>query len=176
MGNALMVTGHREITHRDLVADRLADVLARGDVDRAISGGAEGADTLYAAAAIAAGIELELYLPNRHYLRRYPAAVPAEILTAAAAVHHVVDRPDIDDWRTRWDTDKWWRDNFARNAAMVAASTGTVVVTPTHPRELAAQRRGGTAAALRDVRRARPDTRIIWVPDRPDIVTSWVRL
>ena len=88
-----MVTGHRRIHHSTLVVERLLNVIDRLGPSRAISGGAAGADTLFAGAAITAGVPLEIMLPNRWYTKRYPSAVNAAILSAASGV--TVDNVDL---------------------------------------------------------------------------------
>lgn len=163
----LMVTGHRALRHPTLVRARLVEVLERLEPSAVISGGAQGADAVFADAALQVGVPLWLYLPNRHYRSQYPAAVPDRVLASAERVVVVVDRPDVADWAERWRSERWWRDNFARNAAMVAASADAAVVSPTRPQVLATDPRGGTAACLRDLARARPGTKVLWVPDDP---------
>jgi hypothetical protein len=168
-----MVTGHRRVEHRQLVLERCVEVLERLEPAAAVSGGAEGADSLFAEAALQVGVPLHLVLPNRLYLRRYPAAVSPEVLDAAAQVSFVVERPDVEDWRSRWDAERWWVDNFARNAAMVEMSTTAVVVSPSRPLELAAMTRGGTAQCVKLLARTRPDQRVVWVPDAPAVASRW---
>ena len=58
--SALMVTGHRELSHPELVAERLDEVLARLAPTVAISGGAQGADSLFASVALARGVPLRV--------------------------------------------------------------------------------------------------------------------
>lgn len=174
--SALMVTGHRELSHPELVAERLDEVLARLAPTVAISGGAQGADSLFASVALARGVPLRLMLPNRWYRCRYPAAVSDEVVAAAQRVEMVVDRPDVADWRDRWEAERWSVDNFVRNAAMVAAADAAVVVSARHPRVLVGDRRGGTAACLRDWRRRRPGTKVLWVPDDPGAPMRWTPL
>lgn len=170
-----MVTGHRRIHHPTLVVERLLNVIDRLGPSRAISGGAAGADTLFAGAAITAGVPLEIMLPNRWYTERYPSAVNAAILSAAQRVTFVVDRPDRTDWRRSWDTQAWWRDNFVRNTAMLDASTHVVVVSGRHPAELVCERRGGTAGCLRSFAGRQPAGPLLWVPDDPDRAVRRVR-
>lgn len=175
-----MVTGHREIEHADLVADRLCAVLTKlaANVDAgelvAVSGGAQGADTLFATAAVRAGVPYDLMLPNRWYRSWYPAAVSDEIVAGARHVTFVVERPDVADWRQQWKAQRWFVDNFVRNAAMIDRSGTHVVVSPRHPAALASEDRGGTAHAVREM--ARRSLRVVWVPDRPDIDVVWVPL
>lgn len=172
---ALMVTGHRQVEHRELVLERCRAVLEKLAPASAISGGAEGADAIFARAALDVGVPLRLYLPNRHYCSHYPRAVPDDIVAAAADVVHVVDRPDVADWRQRWSSERWWVDNFARNAAMVRDSDAAVVVSPRRPAQLHSEPKGGTAACVRDLARARPHDKVIWVPDDPHLEVRWAR-
>jgi hypothetical protein len=173
-GLKVMVTGHRDVTHRALVAARLTSTLTKLEPAAAISGGAEGADTLFAQVALSLGVPLHLMIPNRWYLHRYPNAVDPAIIEQAAEASYVVERPDVDDWRQRWDRERWWVDNHARNGAMVQASELTVVVSPRAPRVLLGEHRGGTASCVREVLRRRGDGhRVIWVPDLPDRPVCW---
>lgn len=169
-GQPVMVTGHRNVEHPVLVAERLDHVIARLNPNVAISGGAAGADRLWAEAALRNKIPLRLVLPNRWYVSHYPGTVD-EATIAMAEVTYAVERPDVADWARLWDSERWWRDNHVRNAVMVATSTTTVVVSPRPPRTLLGEQRGGTAACVREVLRRRGDgCRVIWVPDDPDRV------
>jgi hypothetical protein len=162
-----MVTGHRTVRHPDMVVATCRNVLQAAGPAACISGGAEGADSIFAHVALDCGIPLWLYLPNRWYRNRYPHAVDDETMAAASRVELVVERPDAGDWRDRWDSERWWRDNFARNAAMVTASSDTIVISDRNPTMLIEEKRGGTAACVRDVRRARPERPVVWAKDRP---------
>jgi hypothetical protein len=85
-----MVTGHRRIEHPSEVQTALEWLLASIDSVEAISGGAEGADTLFARAALEVGVPLRLYLPNRYYRQRYDTSVPDDIVDGAIHVFHIV--------------------------------------------------------------------------------------
>jgi hypothetical protein len=170
----IMVTGHRSLNHADVVAASLGVVLNRHLGAVAISGGAGGADSVWATVAVEAGAEVEIYLPNQFYLQRYPNSIDQATLRAATCVHTVVERPDVGDWRTRWDAERWWRDNHARNAAMVAASDLAVVVSARHPRVLAGEPKGGTAQCVKLL--ARGGSKVVWVPDAVGGAVRWVQL
>jgi hypothetical protein len=171
-----MVTGHRDVRHRGLVLERCRQVLERLAPERAVTGGAAGADSLFARAALDVGVPVVVFLPNRWYRSRYPGSVSDEVLAAAADVVVVVDRPVTADWAQRWHSERWWVDNFARNAAMVDASDVAVVVSSRHPRDLAGASKGGTAACVRDLGRTRPHDRVVWVPDDPAAYVRWARV
>lgn len=172
----VMVTGHRELAQPALVADRIRTVFERLGATEAVSGGAAGADRVFAEVAVEMGVPLHLMLPNRWYRDKYPNVVSNEVLAAAAQVTYVVDRPEAADWRSRWTAERWWQDNFARNVAMVGASEAAVVVSPRHPLALLEERSGGTAHCVKALRRARPLSRVIWVPDIPSAQITWVPL
>lgn len=171
-GPVLMVTGHRTLQHPNLVRERLGEVFARLQPRLAVSGGAQGADTLFAEVAIAAGVPLELVLPNRWYRHWYPDAVSSDVLAAAVSVRYAVERPDVDTWREQWSAQRWWQDNFARNTVLVDAAEEAVVVSPIRPLELAADPNGGTANCVRGWANRR-GTRVVWVPDDPGISVRW---
>lgn len=170
----VMVTGHRELLHPDVVAERFNQLLVRLGPASAISGGAQGADAVFAAQALEVGVPLRLFLPNRWYRSRYPAAVSDEVVDAAAEVVEVVDRPEVDDWSACWDAQRWWRDNFARNTAMVSAADVVVVCSSRHPNVLVTEAKGGTAHAARAAVAAHPHGRLLWVPDDPARSMRWV--
>jgi hypothetical protein len=178
-GPVVMVTGHRVLPRPDTVPAQLERVLAKLDPSMAVSGGAAGADLMFAEAALRVGVPLHLVLPNRSYRWRYPGVVSDEILAGAAEVTYVVDRPEIDDWRERrqaWDKGKWWRDNFVRNRAMVTASDTTVVVSDHHPHWLLGHMRSGTAGTVRHVLRERGEGhRVLWVAPATE-PARWVPL
>jgi hypothetical protein len=162
-GPTVMVTGHRDTP--DTIADELDRVLTKLAPAVAISGGADGADRHYAEAALRLGIPLHLMLPNQWYRHYYPGTVPDRVVEAATKVTYVVDRPTIPDWRYQWDKNKWWKDNYTRNAAMVTASDTTIVVSPHHPHTILAYVRSGTAGTVREVLRQRGEGhRVLWVP------------
>lgn len=173
--SVVMATGHRLIRHPDLVRSRAVEVLRQLGPSWAVSGGAEGADTLFAEAALATGTNLWLMLPNRHYRANYPSSVPDSVVAAAARVSYVVDRPEVPDWRQRWTSERWWVDNFARNRAMLAASGVCCLISDRRPAELLAEQKGGTAACLREAVKA-GFSRALWIPDLPDRATRWVTL
>lgn len=163
MADRLMFTAHRQTRYPASVAQHLATFIG-DDYDTWITGGAAGGDTLAARVAAAAGVPFEVWLPNWAYRHAYPHSIPDDLLGRAAAVHYVVDRPVCADWEYRWRTEKWWVDNFARNAAMVAAATDAAVISPRSPRQLLDERRGGTAQCVRTLK-AQGFGRVWWVHD-----------
>lgn len=171
-----MATGPRQLKHPQLVEGRCVEVLTRLGVAVAVSGGAEGADTRFAEAALRVGCELELMLPNRWYRAHYPKSAGAHIVEAATRVVYVVSRPNVEDWERRWNDEKWWRDNFARNRAMLDRADTWIVISATHPRDLLTQERGGTAACVKEGARLSPGRRWVWVPDDPATPIKWVRV
>ena len=172
-----MVTGHRELVHPGLVAERLAHVLGKLGASQAISGGARGADAVFADVAVAGGYPLHLMLPNRWYRSYYPGVVSDVTMAAAEVVTYVVERPDVADWRARWGTERWWRDNFSRNTAMIVASDVTVIVSPRPPHVLLGETSGGTAGCVKELRRRRGDEhRVVWGPDCDQRTTLWTSL
>lgn len=163
----LMATGHRRIQFPDQVRTALGWLLASFEAVTAISGGAEGADTLFAQATIELDVPLRLYLPNRYYRQYYPGSVNDEIVAAAEKVLYTTHRPEMTDWRTPWDNDNWSYDNFTRNKAMVTAADEAVVVSPYLPNELLARKKGGTVHCVKALK-ARGHNEVWWVPDAPD--------
>jgi hypothetical protein len=166
----IMATGHREVRFTHAVSGACEQVLARYLPDVcAVAGGAAGADSLWADAAVAVGAELTVILPNRCYIHMYDVAPPP----VSAQVRFAVDRPDVSDWKARWHPERWWRDNFARNDALIAASELAVVISSHHPAELAAMAKGGTVHAVKRLAAAGRD--LIWVPDAETSTARWVR-
>lgn len=166
----IMATGHREVRFEKAVSAACEKVLSRYAPDVcAVAGGAAGADTLWADAAVAVGAELTVILPNRWYIHMYEVASPP----ASAQVRFAVDRPDVPDWKARWHPERWWQDNFARNDALIASSELAVVISSHHPAELAAMAKGGTVHAVKRLAAAGRD--LIWVPDEPTSAPRWVR-
>jgi hypothetical protein len=161
---AVMVTGHRVLPNPESVPAQLDQVLTKLAPSKVVCGGAAGADRMFAEAALRVGVPLQLVLPNIHYRKYYPGVVPDEIMAAAAEVTYVASRPDVEDWRYRWDKGKWWKDNFTRNRVMVDYSDLTVVVSDRHPHNLLGYMQSGTAGTVREVLRQRGEGhRVIWV-------------
>lgn len=160
----VMVTGHRVVSHPDAAGSELERVLVKLGASRAISGGAAGADRLFAETALRVGVPVHLMLPNRYYRARYPGSVDDDLIGRCRCTF-VVDRPDVDDWQLRWRKEKWWEDNFTRNRAMIDLSDVTIVVSDLSPRRLLGEARSGTAGTVRDVLRARGEGhKVIWIP------------
>lgn len=162
-----MVTGHRAIRNEDLVLERLTLVLEAMRPSLAISGGAQGADTLFVMAAIDADIPFKVMLPNQHYRKQYPGAIPSQMLAQAVEIDYTVDRPDVDDWQRRWKLERWWIDNFARNEKMLKEATITIAVTADSIFDVVT-RRSGTSDCLNKHIAYYPGKNIIWVPDNPN--------
>lgn len=182
-GPAVMVTGHRELDHHEAIGRLLDHVLTKTGASRALSGGAAGADRLFAEAALRVGVPLQIVLPNIWYRSYYPGVVSDELMEGAVEVTYAVDRPFVEDWRRRWHEGKWWLDNFVRNWVLIERSDLTVVVSDTSPRQLLRQSHGGTAGTVRDVVRVRGEGhKVVWVspPVSPEIEPNgsamWVPL
>ena len=174
----LTATGHRYIENPALVRERLEHVIgALKDKDNTleiVSGGAEGADKLLVEAAQNTNTPYTLYLPNNYYLKKYPKSVTPKQVLNAKKVHYSVIREDNDKWLDAWTREKWWTDNFKRNKDMMAISQNYIVVSPMRPRELAEQRKGGTAHAVKLLATMR--AKVIWIPDSLELKTVWVQL
>lgn len=170
---ALMVTGHREIKHPDVVSRLLHQLLTGVGWSAAVSGGAAGADTIFAEVAIDADVPLHVILPNRYYRQAYRDSIPQRLVDAATSVHCTVERPICHDWRHRWKAERWWLDNHKRNHQMVGTSTDACVVSPRHPLNLLDEPNGGTVECVRYLQRSDDHRGVWWVADWPD--TSDVR-
>jgi hypothetical protein len=173
-----MVTGHRQIAHVETVRKGLHELLTGIEWGAAICGGAAGADTLFAETAVDAAVSLLVYLPNRYYRDVYPDSIPQRLLDVAETVTTVVERPACLDWRRRWRTERWWRDNHERNHHMVATSTAACVVSPSNPLDLLLEDKGGTVACVKHLHGQRRRIKgVWWVPDwhrGPGNGVTWV--
>lgn len=167
MDEILMVTGHRKVSHPTEVLFECAALVSAIRPRLMKIGGAGGADTAMARAAVTIGVLWDLYLPNRWYRDWYEDAIPKDLVDQADRIVHVVDRPVCDDWRERWVTERWWMDNHRRNEAMAADSNVAVVISDRNPRDLLLEERGGTAACVKHLARY-PDREVWWIPDVPD--------
>lgn len=172
----VMVTGHREVRHPQLVLSRCEQVLSKLGASLAVSGGAEGADSVFADAALRTHTPLHLMLPNRWYRSYYPRSVSDQVVSRASKVSFVVDRPDVPDWRQRWSSQRWWLDNFARNRAMLEAADVWCVISAHRPAELLAMDKGGTAACVKEAARLSPDGFFLWIPDDPELSLRWTAI
>lgn len=164
-----MATGHRRIRNEDAVLTQLVQVLA-GVADLAISGGAEGADTLFAQAADSLEIPVRVIYPNPVYRMWYPKSLDAAEVEHLHSVAFAQYRDSGDDWRGRWSREKWWLDNFIRNEAMIDEADRCVVISHKHPTELLNENRGGTASCVRSMRLSHPEMPVMWVKDRPGAI------
>lgn len=162
---AIMATGPRVLRHPTAVRATAAMVAA--EYPLVVTGGAEGADTQVAWAAVDATVPFEVWLPNRVYRQAYPKSIPAVLLDRAVRVRHIVDRevPAGMDPMVAWRAARWFADNFARNTAMAREVPAAMVVSPEHPIERA-QMKGGTAHCIRALVKAGHD-RCLWVRDAP---------
>lgn len=161
----VMVTGPRAIAHPEDVSRGLAEAYRLAGATLAVTGGAEGADTLAARAAVREGLSFDVYLPNRAYRFKYERAIPQALLDHAHDVRYVVEREVGADWERWWGAEKWWLDNFTRNSAMVEAACDAIVVLAGHPRELLApEASGGAAHATKALFKA-GFAEVWWAPD-----------
>jgi len=86
-----------------------------------------------------------------------------------------VDRPEVDDWKTRWGSESWWKDNFVRNNMMVTAAEQYVICGAVHPNTIIEDTKisGGTAACVRSMVSA-GIKRAIYVPSETPSDIVWV--
>jgi hypothetical protein len=173
-----MVTGHRQVPDRAAVLARLMyiiEVLSRRWTVTGISGGAAGADSLWALACHNMQRPFKLYLPNRYYFDHYRSE--GEFLNEEASwlldhcdgdVHYSVDRPERNDWEA-FMRREGWKDNFVRNRDMIADAQRHIAVATQHPATYVANRniRGGTASCIRDLWAGGHE--ILWIdPNNPE--------
>lgn len=159
----LMCTGHREIQNPVEVQHQVDLLSAQINPELCISGGAEGADTIFAVSNILRDKEVTIYYPNQYYRFIYPNAYQPNWEENTI---NVVDRPDVDDWKKRWYAERWWLDNHTRNIAMIEASTDAVVISPKDPRELLKEKKGGTAHCVKAL--AKAGREVYWISDSKD--------
>lgn len=173
----IMVTGHTVISNEALLEERLTlimnDYINRWGINNiiAVSGGALGADRLWARVAHKLGVPFEIYVPTGYEnifigLRRWNAKSDAmrqrdldrfkRMLEAASAVYDEYGRPREQDIYHRGS-------NFIRNGTMVRVSQHCVAVSKEDPRTVVTHRQpSGTFDAIRKWYRAGND-RINWV-------------
>ena len=169
----LMVTGHRRLNHRDAVLAALGRVFDVTKPALAIAGGANGADDLFAGVATRAGVGLWLIYPNIWYRRRY--RIVDRHPSFALRISYAVERPMIcPDWRTRWNDERWYIDNFVRNAEMVGRSTVAAVVSDRSPLDLLDEDTGGTVQCVKALREGGHES-VLWVPDEAEAKVRPVR-
>jgi len=117
-----------------------------------VSGGADGADRLWARAAYKTKTPYEIWVPAgyyEHYNLSKEWTTP--MLWAAEHVEH------IGGMGAEFDV----VNNFVRNVAMIETADAYVVCSHKHPIELVKQKRGGTAHCTRElIKRRLP---IIWI-------------
>jgi len=184
MSTFAMVTGHRVVANDHAVLLKLSWIIRKleeqgHDEIIGISGGAEGADSLWARACFNEHRPFDLYVPNRYYFKHYRADDhEVEFLTSKARnIITVVTRPAVS--RSTWEprmkarpgNDPWWVDNFERNRAMIKAASVHIAVSDRHPMEYVRDPsiRGGTAGCIRDLHRSVQE--ILWLcPQTPDTV------
>lgn len=146
----LMATGHRDLSGMDL--DRLNVVLDNllirskekfGNVS-VISGGADGADRIWARAAHRNEIPYEIYVP-RGYAENYDLGPWFQkMLDLSAGIVYTQDRAGMSP-----TTGFHWKQNFMRNEQMVVDADYHVVISEHNPLNLLTQRRGGTSACVK---------------------------
>jgi hypothetical protein len=197
MPTYVMLTGHRVVANTEAVMGLLryiiVTLLARGHEVVGISGGATGADSMWAHALHLEGRPFKLFVPNRYYFPNYQPNDP----DAQWMIDHcdgeplyVVDRPIVP--RSVWEprmkarpgNDPWWVDNFDRNKAMVQAASKYIAVSNIHPRTVVEAKlkdiramKGGTNGGIFDIYRFGQAEdgllKIAWInPTDPNGVTS----
>jgi hypothetical protein len=183
----VMLTGGREITNPGPIGKAMSRVLTEfkklhpGTV--AISGGAEGADQLWAWAAIDTETPFTLVLPNWAYGYNYGQQGSIEKLAEnplCLGMIYAVDRPIFEDlahMSQLWRSEKWWTDNFVRNEVMITSAQQHVICHQTHPRTMLTNRnlKGGTAHAVRAMQRLEVKEAVFISTEHPDDIV-WVPL
>ena len=102
------ITGHRDLGEEEVgfVAEALHDLLARLKKEHpkglvALSALAEGVDTLFAEAALALSIPLEVVIPFEEYAKDFPPGPPRQhfeqLLAYAQTIHRLPYRKRSDD-------------------------------------------------------------------------------
>jgi hypothetical protein len=127
--------------------------------DLVISGGADGADRIWARAANDLHIPFAIYLPHGYYehyfsYKQYDPVAQKSQLVLPEWCSAILDAAKF----VRWTQDPGepfnWRLNFARNRQMIENADAHVVASWVHPAELVPKSvRGGTAACVRDMAR-----------------------
>lgn len=173
----IMVTGHTQISNEGLLMERLTlimqDYINRFGKERiiAVSGGALGADRLWALTAYKLDVPFEIYVPSGYEdvfiaLERYnpkpeegrqkDLARFSRMLELASGVFDEFGNPREDGRYQRTA-------NFKRNATMVRVSQYCVAVSKEDPRIVITHTKsGGTFHAIREWKKA-GNTRINWV-------------
>ncbi|RTK93445.1 hypothetical protein EKI60_05780 [Candidatus Saccharibacteria bacterium] len=166
----IMCTGHRKLNHPEAIYECLLNYLGANRFDQAISGGAGGADSIFAEAALETDTPLKVIFPNQYYTSYYPESFMAE----PSSVEFAVERRMSDDWRSLWQTERWWTDNLTRNRVMIARSDVTLVISTINPLDLLNYKKGGTSSCLKDIRSMDPEREIVWVNDDPNPMVTRV--
>lgn len=177
-----MLTGTRSLSDRDGALAAMIKVIIKLKEEHpglvVISGGAEDADQVWAAAAIETDTPFVLHLPNWAYALNYGQDESIDNLMASPlclGVEYSVERPTDVDWKAEWGRCAWWKDNFVRNRKMIEAAKLHVICGPHRPETIFTTPtiKGGTAACVREMKRLGVE-RAIYInsEDPSDIV--WV--
>jgi hypothetical protein len=138
-----MLTGHRpgerlnEIESLRGMVSLLTSVRGQHEGLQVVSGGALGADYLWACAAHSLNIPFEVFVPygyEQHYGLGHEFF---QMLDAAQKVHRVGSPTASFHWKL----------NFQRNEVMVNEADLHVICSDVHPKELVKEKRGGTRHA-----------------------------
>lgn len=158
----VMLTGTRSLPEEEFTIEAMVKVIDGLKKTHPslilISGGAEGADQCWAEAAIITQTPFVLHLPNWAYALNYKQDERiAELVSSpyCFGVEYSVERPEVEDWKTRWGAESWWKDNFVRNRKMIEAAKVHVICGPHRPETIftTPNIKGGTAACVRDMKR-----------------------
>lgn len=169
----VMVTGHRanhwtqeDIDNMSPLMDRVVTKLKEEMNIVVISGGADGADRLWARAAMRNEVPFDLVLPHEDYGRHYFGTSPwfRNMVASARNVSYTSSAPKFH-----------WTMNFARNIDMINRAEAYVVVSDISIESLLDEKhRGGTAHCVRAMKAAGVQ-RVIKINPRTNKV-SWVTL
>lgn len=153
----IMVTGHRTVNEPVVV--KTLEFLLKGYAENidttVISGGAQGADRLWALAAHHLDVPFEVYVPRgygENYFKGERLARFNRMLDLSSAVHYTQHEGVAFHYSM----------NFKRNVDMVKTSTHFIIVAKVHPLKLIKEQRGGTRHAVLAMIEAGVDD-AIWV-------------
>lgn len=181
----VMLTGPRTIPDPDGLRAALVTVIGGLSKDGpivGIAGGATGADQCWAEALIETETYFVMVVPNWAYPFYYDRVEDFTKIKESPfclGFQYSVERPEEDNWRDLWRSQRWWTDNFKRNGDMIDRASETkghhIVCAPVHPKVILEDRKitGGTADATRQMARKGVE-QVIYVPtEDPDNIV-WV--
>lgn len=155
----IMLTGHRpgaKLNEPNALKGMLEvlDYFKKGHKKlTVISGGADGADRLWARAAFKNRLPYHLYLPSKYY-EHYG-------LSGQEWAMSILWYADSVKWIGGMHEEFEVAKNFQRNDAMIDAADAWVVCSKVEPEKLATHKRGGTAHAVRSM--VKRDLPMIWI-------------